>query len=253
MAGEGKRAWPLTRDRPKALLEFDTGRSIVDLTLSSLSERIAPLKVLPVVGHAHETATRAVERSSSEVEVEAVLNPFYSSSGPLVSLWLALQREVGEQVVIVNGDTVVRSGLGDAVAAWLASADDSTEAKVSVCGSRVPEPALDDMKVLLDERGCVTEVGKTLSTSQPSRVSAGVVCLGSRAAIELTRSVLNRMVMESGSLETGFSWHRVVNELAKRIDVDFVEVDRTEWHEVDVHLDLDTLGRLLGLQSRPSP
>jgi choline kinase len=250
MAGEGRRAWPLTRDRPKALLEFDTGRSIVDLTLSSMAESLPPAKILPVVGHAFETAVRAISRHPSHDDVEPVLNPFYATAGPLVSVWLALHRNVGEQVIIVNGDTVVRSGLADAVAGWLASVGGSPEARVTVCGSHDPHPAPDDMKVRLGERSRVLEVGKNVSVDDASHVSAGVVCLGNRAAIELARSVLDQMVMEAGSLARQRSWHSVVNELAESIHVEFVEVDRTHWHEVDVHLDLDTLNNLLGLRSR---
>lgn len=97
-AGQGKRLFPYTKDRPKCLLDFG-GRSLIEIQLAAF-ESCGIKDVTVVVGYKSE---RVMETLGEKVKY--VKNEHYEDTSSMYSLWLA--RENGYQgCVVLNSDVL---------------------------------------------------------------------------------------------------------------------------------------------------
>lgn len=248
MAGVGNRLWPLTKDRPKALLCCNDGVSILEHILRALRSGVKRrLRFIPVIGHGREEVERlfASIESRELAKLWPVCNPYYASAGPLFSLWLGLLRaDAYSDVIVVNGDTLLKERLASAVEDWFEDLRGSERRDLGLCASFAQEFEADDMKVEIGVSRDVRRVGKDMTNGRPSAKSAGVLCIRNNARREVERSIVD-VIMNGRGLESGYSWHTLVNEVQSVVPVDFIEVPHDSWREVDIHLDLQTMRRLL--------
>ena len=247
MAGVGSRLLPLTKDRPKALMCCDDGRSILEHTVTGLQGAFGSLRLLPVIGHGLQAVETELSQYRESMDVFEVLNPFYADAGPLVSLWLGLRHVVKGKVIVVNGDTLVRPALSQELTQWFERLDQEEQGALGLCASKSESYSADDMKIRLDENGEFSSVSKSAESVSELRKSAGLVCIPNYAVLRQVKEHVDRLIFREDARRPGFSWHGFLNEIDGAPRVELIDVPSESWREVDVHLDLETMRRLLKL------
>jgi choline kinase len=238
MAGRGRRLLPLTKDRPKAILLCEDGMSIFEHIVRSFLTCNWEPTFIPVIGHGRLKVYEELDRLASLARYAPVMNPFYASAGPLVSLWLGLLQSKNDKVVILNGDTLIRGSLVADLARWILKASQSDRPGVGVCVTPAVHTNPDDMKIKLSKNGLFRRAGKDIAPGANVVKSAGVIAVKRSACKAALLGELEELLMEGDGLRTGFYWHNILNEIKSIFEINLIEVEPGSWYEVDTNFDL---------------
>lgn len=241
LAGEGRRLLPLTRDRPKGLLCCEDGQSIFEHTVHSLNGCPWKIRILPVIGHGRVRMVETIAELKNETRFHCIYNPLYASTGPFLSLWLGLTCSKNDQVVVINGDTLIRETLLQEVVAWMDTEPVNNTPEIGVCVSNGDDFHPDDMKILLSRKGSFQKVGKDITAGEGVVKSAGVMSVKDRFSKKALQKMLNHLILKRETFQQNFHWHNILNEIKGTFSIDFIEVFGDSWHEVDTIIDLKSL------------
>ena len=164
-AGAGRSLYPLTRDRPKALLPIN-GVTILERLLNQTTNRGASAVV--VVGYRKNLIIDRLRdlHIPGRGRVQVVENPLYDRTNTLYSLWLGLAHcAPTDDVLVVDGDLVCDDEIVSRIL------DDPRDAVVAIDRMRVMGD--EEVKVVCDASGRVTMIGK-----EPAAASANGEFLG---------------------------------------------------------------------------
>jgi choline kinase len=225
-AGLGSRLLPLTADRPKCLIEVG-GRTILEHQVAAL--RQAGVGGITVVGGYRFDKLEAfvADRWSEGERPELVLNPFFSVSSSIGSVWAARHR-LSAPFCLLNGDTVYDPAL---VADGLARLKPGLNLFVEA----VTVPESDDMLVRLDGDRIVA-VGKDLPARQAQHRSLGFI-VGNAADGGGYRAGLDRVIREVDGAQSFH--HAIVDRLAHEGTVHAVPFSGGVWTEIDRPEDIE--------------
>jgi choline kinase len=106
-AGKGVKLQPLTLNHPKSLYKLDDKTTILQRLVRIIRKYDAGAEILVVVGYMY----KQIQKELEDDNVKFVLNPFYSATGSMGSLWFAKDYLQRENVTIVNGDIVASDKL----------------------------------------------------------------------------------------------------------------------------------------------
>jgi choline kinase len=232
-AGQGKRLLPLTAEVPKALLDIG-GKTLIERQIEAFAQ-CGVEEYVVVTGYASERieAQLAKIAQQQKVSVRNVFNPFFAVADNLASCWMA-RREMQGDFVQVNGDNVFKSDLAKLILA-------APPAAVSVAINRKMAYDADDMKVMMDgER--VTEIGKGLPVEAVDAEAIGFYVFrngGSERYVE----ILEQTMRGPQGLKQWFPF--AVGELAKRTEVNAIDVSGVTWCEVDFPVDLQQARKMV--------
>ena len=240
MAGEGRRLLPLTKDRPKALLYFKDGMSIFEHIVRAFTNSSLKVNIIPVVGHGRQKVQAEVDRLRNLARFQCVTNPFYSTAGPLVSFWLGLLESRSERVVILNGDTIITQGLVNKVVSWF-NKSEQNKPFVGICTTAMDDFLEDDMKIRLDKAGRFDMVGKNIQPGENVLKSAGVLCINNYLTKNALREKVSELLMGEKAVGKKYYWHNILNEINGTLVIDFIDVNKDSWYEVDTNGDLNLL------------
>ena len=223
-AGAGSRLLPLTRERPKCLVEVD-GRTILDWQLDAV--RTAGIDRAVVVGGYRCAQIAAhLARDTASLPVELVFNPFWSHASSIGSVWAAREHLRGA-FCLMNGDTIFDPTLiGDAVA--------RASQGVNLLVEPLAEAITDDMLVTV-EQGQIRAVAKTLPHAAATHRSLGVVLSGGPGSTRYLHALETVIAAPKG---THAYHHDVIDYLAKSNRVDAIVADAAGWQEVDSPADI---------------
>lgn len=101
-AGVGSRLRPYTEAVPKPLVEVN-GTPMLHNALHQLSE-VGICEATIVVGYRKEAIEQSCGRRFGEVEIEYVHNAIFDRTGSAYSLWLARNRMLAGDAVVLEGD-----------------------------------------------------------------------------------------------------------------------------------------------------
>lgn len=217
-AGGGRRLGDAARGLPKCLLSVG-GRPLLEHQLAALGE-IGVEEVCVVAGYGAEEVGACVAGRCT-----MVLNPCWSETNSLYSLWLARHWVRGDELFVLNSDVLAHHD----VYHRLASAPGSALAYDASSG-------LEDehMKVWV-EGGVLRAISKCLAPPRISGENVGLLHFERRAA----RRVLN----EAGVLVAAGhkrAWAvEALDRLLPRLDVRCVDVAGLPWVEIDSEADLE--------------
>lgn len=102
-AGKGLNLQPLTLNHPKSLYKLDDKTTILQRLVRKIRKCDVEAEIVVVVGYMY----KQIQKELEDDNVKFVLNPFYSVTGSMGSLWFAKDFLQRENVTIVNGDIVV--------------------------------------------------------------------------------------------------------------------------------------------------
>ena len=227
-AGQGRRLLPLTSRLPKALLELDEGRTVLDGVLAALSAA-GVLEATLVVGHAaaEVSARRAAFEADHGLFVELVDNPEHASRNNAYSLWLGLSAS-GGGALVVNGDTL----FSPVAVRRLATAP---PAPLTLAVDTIKPLGEEEMKVVFGSDGSLTRISKALDPRSAVGEYIGLARVDPGAASTVV-GALERVWSRDGSLyyEDGFG-----EAAGDGLRVTMVEVGDLPWIEIDTPQDLD--------------
>ena len=106
-AGKGVKLQPLTLNHPKSLYKLDDKTTILQRLVRKIRKYDAEAEIVVVVGY----MCKQIHQELEDENVKFVLNPFYSVTGSMGSLWFAKSFLQRENVTIINGDIVASDKL----------------------------------------------------------------------------------------------------------------------------------------------
>lgn len=106
-AGKGAKLQPLTLNHPKSLYKLDDKTTVLQRLVRCIRKYDENAEIIVVVGYMY----KLIQKELEDDNVEYVLNPFYSVTSSMGSLWFAKDYLQRENVTIINGDIVASDKL----------------------------------------------------------------------------------------------------------------------------------------------
>jgi len=232
-AGRGRRLYPLTKDRPKSLLELGDGTTLLDRQLSQAVAADCVTQVTVVTGYRYDMIERCLDKYRDSVHVTTLYNPYFDASNALMSLWCSHHLMLDEDFFISNGDNIYSDG-------FLQRAYRQSSEGISLMISRKDHYDDDDMKVRKDSAGALAEVSKSLPHDRAQADSVGLVLVRGEVFRRQFRDTLLAMVHDPASVSA--FWQESLNALVSSGgSVMLHEVSRDSWAEVDFHPDIEAM------------
>ena len=191
-AGMASRLRPLTSSTPKCLLKVGE-RTLLQRSMDALV-REGIREFVIVTGYLHEQVEAFVSRTYGEdISVRFIHNKDYETTNNIYSLWLARPEAEGEDVLLLDSDLLYD---GDIVKRVLA---DRHENVLTLIRHELGE---EEMKVVTDARGAITEISKTCDPAQAAGESLGIERMGKAYTAALYREL--EVMMTQEHLENSF-------------------------------------------------
>jgi len=239
-AGKGERLLPLTQDRPKVLIDLGDGSTLLSRQFKNLSKRSRLGELVIGAGHCVGKVEEYAAALAGGPKVHIAYNPFFNIAGPLVTLWVALNRLDDSDFMFMNGDTIFSGNVYDRIEELLDSHDEG----IYLFCSENPDRAPDDILVKLDVAGKVLAADKRLRDSD--LVSAGLMLVKGGSSRARFRETLDRVSRTPEFLSHDKTWHSFIGDLADSgVTVEPIEIPKNEWMEIDIHFELKELQSIL--------
>lgn len=221
-AGTGSRLYPLTADRPKAMLEIH-GLPLIHYQIQGLL-RHGMQDIGLVIGYHQEVLVQYILLAFPGQRFSFIYNPFFKEMNNIYSLYLAAQYCSESDMLIMNSDVFCEPDLlREAVYAPLDT--------LLVDGEK--EFSAEATKVRLDERSRVIDVNKDITHDLSQGEYIGIMKL-SKGSCQLLHDKVRELLYQGQS-----DWWFVyaLNELLARIPVYPVFTRGRVWEEIDSPLD----------------
>ena len=196
-AGTASRLRPLTSNTPKCLLKVGQrtllGRSMDALIAAGIHEFVI------VTGYLHEQIETFVRQTYGEsISVCFIHNKDFETTNNIYSLWLARPEADGEEVLLLDSDLLYD---GEIVKRIL---QDSHDNVLTLIRHELGE---EEMKVVMDSDGSITEISKTCSPALAAGESLGIERMGKAYTTALYKELdvmMNREHLEIKFYELAF-------------------------------------------------
>ena len=239
-AGKGERLLPLTKDRPKICVELGDGTTLLSRQAGTLFRHKEIDEIIIGAGHCVERVEEFASMTVDQGNMTIIYNPFYAVSGPLVTLWVVLNRLRSSDFIFMNGDTFYSDAVYDSIVSYFSNGKEGIYLLCSRTGKVDP----DDVKVRLNQNSEVLEATK--SATGLDIISAGLMMVIGEKSSTVFREILDRVSRRDDFLSHKKTWHSFIKDLAgEGVGVHPLLVEKSEWAEVDIHNDLENLQRLL--------
>ena len=196
-AGTASRLRPLTSNTPKCLLKVGQrtllGRSMDALIAAGIHEFVI------VTGYLHEQIETFVRQTYGEsISVCFIHNKDFETTNNIYSLWLARPEADGEEVLLLDSDLLYD---GEIVKRILRDSHDNVLTLIR------HELGEEEMKVVMDSDGSITEISKTCSPALAAGESLGIERMGKAYTTALYKELdvmMNREHLENKFYELAF-------------------------------------------------
>ena len=191
-AGTASRLRPLTNDRPKCLLRIGE-RSLLQRSIDALLDN-GIRELVVVTGYRGEMIERFVgEHYAGRLSVTTILNERYATTNNIYSLWLARKAVEGKEVLLLDSDLVYDPEIVTRVLAHPA------ENVLTLIRHELGE---EEMKVVTNNEGAITEISKTCRPADAAGESLGI----EKMSPSYTRALYAELegMMEREGLENKF-------------------------------------------------
>jgi len=229
-AGAGSRLKPLTDHTPKCLLKV--GRKyILEMTVENLLATNNS-DIIIITGYLENKIREFLGKRFPQLKIAYINNSFYASTNNILSLWLAKDAVLGDDMMMMDSDIVFdkriitklqNSGYRNCLALKQHDVHD------------------EEIKVKTDPQGRVIEISKEVNLSEAAGESIGIEIFGKEALKELYFILDRKVVTEK---EVNQFYEAAFQELSEN---DLYIVDTTEYFcmEIDTEEDLNTAQELI--------
>jgi 2-aminoethylphosphonate-pyruvate transaminase len=222
-AGDGARLEPITQHLPIAMLPIGS-----ETVVSRLFRQLAGCgvaEVCVVVGYQGERLQEHLSEVAERlgIELSVLSNGSYARTSTAFSASLASRWVGSTPFLLIDGDVVTT----DEVVTRMAQRTCST-----IAYERRPITGPEEMKLAIRNRGwteTVARLGKNLANETVAGECIGIAAFDGTGAESLF-SALGEL--EPSELESSY-YERAINDVAARIDVATLQIDHTDWTEID--------------------
>ena len=187
-AGMAKRLRPLTDEKPKCLLEVG-GKTLLQRTVDAMIS--AGVKEFVVVtGYRENMIREFLTVNYPQYTVHFIDNPDYEHNNNIFSLWLAMQKLHGQEVLLMDSDILCDPEAVRRVAR-------KTNPALAMQQHELGE---EEMKIVVDEAGRITEISKTCSPADAIGESVGIEKM-TPAYTEAIYQELRKMILDEGLID----------------------------------------------------
>ena len=189
-AGMAKRLRPLTDTKPKCLLKVGE-RTLLERTVRAMQQ--AGIKEFVVVtGYRGEMIRNFLENyaKSQDIHFTFLHNTDYEHNNNIYSLWLAGQAVRGREFLLMDSDI-----LCDPEAVARVARQDT-----SALAMQRHELGEEEMKIVVDGEGRITEISKTCRVEDAAGESVGIEKMTADYSEALFRE-LDRMILQEGLID----------------------------------------------------
>jgi len=196
-AGTASRLRPLTLHTPKCLLKVGE-RTLLERSMDALIK--AGIREFCIVtGYLHEKIEDFVKQTYGEsIDVCFIHNKDYETTNNIYSLWLARPKADGEEVLLLDSDLLYDGQIVERVLA------DSHENVLTLIRHELGE---EEMKVVMNEDGAITEISKTCNPALAAGESLGIERMGKAYTTALYKELdimMNQEHLENTFYELAF-------------------------------------------------
>lgn len=187
-AGMAKRLRPLTDEKPKCLLEVG-GKTLLQRTVDAMIS--AGVKEFVVVtGYRENMIREFLTIHYSLCTIHYIDNPDYEHNNNIFSLWLAMQKLHGQEVLLMDSDILCDPEAVRRVAC-------KTNPALAMQQHELGE---EEMKIVVDVAGRITEISKTCSPADAIGESVGIEKM-TPAYTEAIYQELRKMILDEGQID----------------------------------------------------
>lgn len=216
-AGRGSRLGELTKNKPKCLLELNTGFTVIDYIIQVLTKEVnvSLSSIYVVVGYKHECFEKY-----KQYDINLIKNDYYDKYENMFSLYLAL-KEISSDFILVNSDVVFHKELLSTLK------DTDSECSFFVIDN-VEELSEEDMKVIIHNNRII-KFGKNIPLPQAHGEYIGLAKILKKDA-DVMYSVFDEFVKQKRT----YLWYEdVFNELTDTLVFRPVFTQGLPWTEID--------------------
>ena len=187
-AGMAKRLRPLTDEKPKCLLEVG-GKTLLQRTVDAMIS--AGVKEFVVVtGYRAEMIREFLTVNYQLSIINYIDNVDFEHNNNIFSLWLAMQKLHGQEVLLMDSDILCDPEAVRRVAR-------KTNPALAMQQHELGE---EEMKIVVDEVGRITEISKTCSPADAIGESVGIEKM-TPAYTEAIYQELRKMILDEGLID----------------------------------------------------
>lgn len=187
-AGMAKRLRPLTNDRPKCLLMVGE-RCLLERTMDALIAHDITEWVV-VTGYRGEMIRSFLDNHYPQCTIHYIDNVLYETTNNIYSLWLARDYARGEDVVLLDSDILFDPQMITRV----------LEVPGSALSMNRHELGEEEMKVVVDGEGRITEISKTCRVEDAIGESVGIEKMKAEYTAALYAE-LDQMIEQEGLVD----------------------------------------------------
>lgn len=242
-AGSGKRLYPLTKDRPKPLLDIGDGSTLLDRQISRAIESKCIDKVYLIVGYLPDMIEQAMTPYRDQIEIELIYNPYFDVSNAMLSLWCAHYVMEEDDFFISNGDNIYRTNLFDQMCTTM---DDGLTLAISIKQSYDE----DDMKIAFAPDHSIQKVSKSIPLSEAKADSVGLLMVKG----EKNRKSFRQALLSAAKNREYFKafWQQVLDYVVAGGQTILPhEIPHSDWAEIDFHPDVELMRATLFANLEP--
>ena len=235
-AGKGTRLWPLTKDKPKSLVELSDGSCILERQIRTAIESGVIDEITIITGYMYDKIEDFIKKYDNQIKINTIYNPFFDISNNLLSLWTALYPMLERDFMITNGDNIYLSDVFKQI-----TTDKKETIQVTI--DYKDEYDMDDMKVSF-EGDRITRIHKDIPMSDIKAESVGLCLVQGANSRKIFTDKLIALAKDE-SYKNRF-WLEIFNSLID-IDnrvIDYTEIIVDEWQEIDFHPDIEIVKRI---------
>lgn len=226
-AGTASRLRPLTLHTPKCLLKVGErtllGRSMDALIKAGIREFCI------VTGYLHEKIEDFVSQTYGEsIDVCFIHNKDYETTNNIYSLWLARPKADGQEVLLLDSDLLYDGQIVERVLA------DSHDNVLTLIRHELGE---EEMKVVMNEDGAITEISKTCDPALAAGESLGIERMGEAYTTALYKEL--EVMMNEEHLENTFYELAFLRLIAKGFTFSVLDVTELFSCELDTIEDFE--------------
>ncbi|MGH9396844.1 MAG: aminotransferase class V-fold PLP-dependent enzyme [Terriglobia bacterium] len=231
-AGEGRSLYPLTKDRPKAMLSIG-GQPLLERLAKQL-RGCGVTEMVVIAGYEQAKVLSALQRiqRSAGMKFSVIHNTRYSLTNTLYSLSLARNAAAGHSALIIDGDLIVED---EVIARMVAAPEDAV---LAIDSRRVM--GQEEVKVDLDKNQRVVALGKdVVGTAE----SVGLSKFSAPVADGLFQ--VCAQILDEGC-ETEYYETAISRLLKEGQEIGTIDMEGCKWTEIDFLTDFEEALRVFG-------
>ncbi len=230
-AGMAKRLRPLTDSKPKCLLEVG-GRTLLERTVSAMKQAGISQFVV-VTGYLSEMIRDFLQEHFPALDITFIHNADFEHNNNIFSLWLSMQVVRGKEFLLMDSDILCDPA---AVKRIAQEPESALALNRHECGE-------EEIKVIVDVEGRITEISKVCSVKDAIGESVGIEKMTAEYS-EAIYQELVKMIEQEGLIDVFYE--RAFERLIPQ-GYTFKVVDTTSYfsYELDTPEDFERAQQLM--------